>query len=482
MDSSFKANHLLLPELNYELRIRNTITEKSHDDKRKILGRLIAKERQQNFNVKTLEDSKFDFALEKSEIETTLNSIENLISDFEGPSSDSSFKRANSRLIHVNLRIQRIPIEKAPDKDIVTKFKNEAFATALKLEADLFDKVNDTDPNTHLNNSILNPNVLNSTSYPTVVAPSPSKSIPVYKLGIQFDGNPKSVLSFIEKLEEVALARNVQKKDLFQSASDLFTEKATFWYRQIRPSVNDWESLVIKLKKDFLPSDFEDDIWSQIKSRKQGRFESVILFIACMETLFSRLSHPPAEVTKIKYIKQGLQVEYQKRLALSDIDSVDTLSKLCKRLEEADILSLSSTSSSTHKNSIDPELNYLSDHSFKSYKKGQHFVKHNSKIPTSKNNFGYRNKSQYNNKSVQNQTNNFQNKSNFSKNKAKAGNLNVDAVEFNPKQDHKSVCWNCGMANHTFRNCLAPVKTKFCFKCGTPGVTIKECKKCSGNA
>lgn len=480
MDSSFKSNHLLLPELNYELRIRNTITEKPQDDKRKILGRLLAKERQQNFDVKTLEDPNFDFDLEKSEIETTLSSIESLISDFEGPSSDSTFKRANSRLIHVNLRIQRIPIEKFPDKDIVTKFKNEAFATALKLEADLFDKVNDTDPNTHLNNSILNPNILNSTSYPTVVAPSPIKSIPVYKLGIQFDGNPKSVLSFIEKLEEVALARNVQKKDLFQSASDLFTEKATFWYRQIRPLVNNWESLISKLKKDFLPSDFEDDIWNQIKFRKQGRFESVILFIACMETLFSRLSHPPAEVTKIKYIKQGLQVEYQKRLALSDIDSVDTLSKLCKRLEEADILGLSSTSGSTHKSLVDPELAYLSDNSVKNYSTKQNLDKSNNNISTNKIGFASKKRFQYN-KSAQKPTKNLFNNNNSYKSKAKTGNFNVNAVEFSPNQRQKSVCWNCGLTNHTFRNCLAPVKSKFCFKCGTPGVTVKDCKECSGN-
>lgn len=45
-------------------------------------------------------------------------------------------------------------------------------------------------------------------------------------------------------------------------------------------------------------------------------------------------------------MKLGLQDEYRKRLALSDIESVATLSNLCKRLEEADILSLPSTSSS----------------------------------------------------------------------------------------------------------------------------------------
>lgn len=480
MDNLFKSNHLLLPELNYELRIRNTITEKPVEDKRKILGRLLAKEKQKSFDVRTLIDPNFDFLNDKIEIETTLTSIENLVSDFEGSSSDSCFKRANSRLNHINLRILRIPIIGATDqeKDIVRKFKNEAFATALKLEADLFDKVkDDPDPNTLLNNSILNPNILNSTLHPPAVVPSPPKSIPVYKLGIQFNGNPKGVLSFIEKIEEVALARNVSKNDLFQSASDLFTEKATYWFRQIRSSVNNWDNLISKLKKDFLPSDFEDDIWNQIKSRKQGRTEPVILYIACMETLFSRLAHAPAEVTKIKYVRQSLQPEYQKRLALSDIDTVDTLSKLCKRLEEADILSLTSTSSSSQRCSLDPELAYLSDNSYsKSPRKNYEFVKDNPKKFQNKNNNQTKGRPHNNN-------NNFPKKSNSQKNKVKGRNLNVNAVEFTPNVEQKSIsCWSCGLANHTFRNCLSPVKSKFCFKCGTPDVTVKECKRCSGNA
>lgn len=48
-------------------------------------------------------------------------------------------------------------------KYVVRKCENEAFASALKLEADLFDKVQGSDPNTYLNNSILDPNILNTT-------------------------------------------------------------------------------------------------------------------------------------------------------------------------------------------------------------------------------------------------------------------------------------------------------------------------------
>lgn len=68
--------------------------------------------------------------------------------------------------------------------------------------------------------------------------------------------------------------------------------------------------MVLKLKKDFLIADFGEDLWAQIKSRKQGKLVPAVLFIACLETLFVRLSRPSAEITKIRYIKLGVQREY----------------------------------------------------------------------------------------------------------------------------------------------------------------------------
>lgn len=62
-------------------------------------------------------------------------------------------------------------------------------------------------------------------------------------------------------------------------------------------------------------------------SRKQGGTELVI-FIDYMETFFSRLSHKPAETTKIKCIKLGLELESQKRLPLSDINNTAILSQI----------------------------------------------------------------------------------------------------------------------------------------------------------
>lgn len=449
MDISFKANQLLLPELNYELRIRDVVTDKHIDDKRKILGRLLHKERQKCFDISTLKDPNFNFDLEKTEIDSTLTSIENLISDFEGPSSDSCFRRANTRLIHVNQRIQRIQGE----DDLILKYKREAFATALKLEADLYDRVRENEPNVSMNVTNSEFNAQNSITQQPLVIPSSSKSFPVYKLGIQFNGDPKTLLSFIEKVEELSFSRNVSKVDLFHSASDLFTDKATFWFRQVKSSVNDWDSLIEKLKKDFLCSDFDDELWGQIKARKQGRYEPVVIYVACMEALFARLSHSPAETTKVKYTKQGLQVEYQKRLALSDIDSLETLSKLCKKLEEADVLSLASSASNSNY-SIDPELAYISD---------------NVSLSQIKNNV-QKHKHPFNRK--------FQQKPNTAKKSTLVNSIEIN----NSNQKNSLVCWSCNLPNHTFRHCLSQSKKKFCYKCGSPNVTVKDCNKCSGNA
>lgn len=59
MDTIFKPVHLLLSELNYELRIRNVISNRNQDDKRKILARLLEKERK-NSNINLL-DPEYDF-------------------------------------------------------------------------------------------------------------------------------------------------------------------------------------------------------------------------------------------------------------------------------------------------------------------------------------------------------------------------------------------------------------------------------------
>ena len=456
MDISFKPTHLLLNELDYELRIRNVISNRSQDDKRKILARLLEKERKAG-HFKISVDPNFNFDSEKDCINSTLESIKSLISEFEGPTSDSLYKRLTSRLAHITYRVQRMPIEEGnAQSDLHRVFKNESYATCLQLEAELEERVEKTNPLTNFNTS--EPNAVPVQSMPVVVS-CPAKSMPVYKLGLQFNGDPKKLLSFIERVEELALARHISKSDLFESSSDLFTEKATYWLRQAKSQVNNWDSLVSKLKQDFLKSDFEEEIWEQIKARRQGKLEPVVLFIACMEALFCRLSRPAAEVTKVKYVRESLQPEYRKRLALHDINSVSELSSLCKKLEEADILDLekSSPRNKSSINLIDRELAYVSD--------STSFSDSTTVFRNSTSNNVHK-KPKSNKKSVP---------------VVVSAADNEETPSTSRGRFNSVVCWNCNQANHTYNSCKSKTRKRFCFKCGTPEVTVRTCKKCTGN-
>lgn len=89
----------------------------------------------------------FDFAAKLPEIHNPLSSIEILISDFNGPTTELS-------------------------------------TSVLKLEVDLNVRVKEIDFNVALNISHCNTTLQSSAFHNSIVEPSSSKSEPVYKLGI----------------------------------------------------------------------------------------------------------------------------------------------------------------------------------------------------------------------------------------------------------------------------------------------------------
>lgn len=445
MDPDFKPTHLLSDEMHYELRIRGVITNRPQEDRRKILARLLDKERQRQIDVLSLVDPNYNFENERVEIENTLESIRSLVGEFEGPTSDSLYKRLRTRLLHINSRISRMILDKGLQTyGIQSLFKNEAYATCLHLEAELHDRVQE--PKSCCNNDSSEARRSNVPIFNTVQEQGYSR-IPteaVYKLGLKFDGDPNSVLSFVERVEEMSQARGISRSQLFESSIDLFAGKAIFWLRQVKTQVNDWDSLILRLKKDFLPADFDENIWQQIKSRRQNRKESVVLFIASMENYFSRLSHSVIEATKVKFIRLGLLSEYRKRLALHDVNSVEDLKALCRKLEEADILSLGSSSGSSQSVSVlvDPDVKFAR----KVSKNTKHRRPNVSSPPTQS---------------------------------SSSSRTTEASLAAGPKKS--LVCWNCSQDNHTFRSCRSLVRNKFCFKCGSPGITVRSCPKCQGN-
>lgn len=231
------------------------------------------------------------------------------------------------------------------------------------------------------------------------------------------------------------------------------------WYRSVKSSITDWDSLITKLKKDFLHDDIDEDLWEQIKRRKQRKNETTVVFIAHLETLFARLSRPPAEISKVKHIRKNIFPEFISRLALVDINTVSELSELCRKLEESD---------------------YMKDKN-----KPRDEVAGIDIASTSSKKFENLNTNQNRNSNVRKDFNknhrNFSKPSNVSQNKRSDNNqLNQNKSFDKNKSKTSVVCWNCELPNHTYLNCKGP-RNIFCFKCGEGNVKTSTCPKCSKN-
>lgn len=424
-----KPAHLLARELNYELRIRGIITErKDAQQKRKILAKLLEKDRARMDIV--LRDPQYDFDDEKVVIDETIDSIKTVIGEFEGPESDSTCKRVRSRIIHLTERVKRIEVVDNERKEEIQTFKNESLATCLELEVLLEEKiVKDAalvDLTSFSNSSAVQPIVQN------IVQPN-FRSVPVYKWNLQFSGDKHSdLIAFLERIEELRISRHVEKQELFESAVDLFSGNALLWFRSIRSSVQDWDSLVALLKYEFLPADYVDHVWEKLRNRVQLPSEPIHIYIAAMENLFSQLGHYVAECTKVKYIKKNLLPHYIQQLALVTINSLADLSMYCKKIDEAVVIK-NNRPCTNRIASIEDTVTDSKPHS--TFRNDEPRIK-----------------------------NEFRNSRSHKQNRS----------DLKP-----IVCWNCNQINHTYQDCRARRNT-FCYRCGNPGATIKTCS-CSKN-
>lgn len=434
-----RLKYLVLEEIDYEMRIRGvTSSKKNVVEKRNMLSRLI-----ESVPDDKILDAEFDFEEEKNKIISAMSILKNLIEEFDaGTRTDTQFKRIDTRLFHYTARTRRMIVEN--NDQIKQEFKNETVAELISLEAAIYNKTSDN-PQRVLTSTPTNNTSLNMTTY------NPPnnfyKPFPIYKLNVTFDGQNTSVTNFLQKINELSESRGISKNDLFKSAIELFSGDAIFWYRSVKNSVNDWDSLAELLKKDYLPINYDDRLLDQIKTRKQGRNEKVGVFIAVMLSLFDKLSKPLSLEDQLKYIKCNLQPYYVRQLSIVEIKSISELADYCRKIDEAYFFTKNQNSS--NKNIPEPELAYVEKTNFSKPSASESSCsrcQHCFQVSKVNNDFSY------NSKNVSKKTN--------SENKI-------------------LTCWNCKKSHH-YRDCKAP-KVKFCYGCGLHNYTKTTCPKCSKN-
>ncbi|XP_050515048.1 uncharacterized protein LOC126890237 [Diabrotica virgifera virgifera] len=324
--ASFKAEHLLSSELDYELKIRQLADPSlTTDQAKRVVFTGALKQASANRSHAVPSAFPLNFADEVREIEVTLADLKAQISSFVGSHSDVVYGRLTSRLGHVSGRVHLLESVNE-EEDAIKKSLNFKI---LNLEGELEYKVV---PQAH--STPHNPSV-SVNSFPFF------KSAPIHKWGVCFSGSSdENVVSFLEKVECLRIARGNTEDECFSSAGDLFKDSAFTWYLNNRGGFTSWQQLVAKLKSDFLHYNYEDTLLDDIKSRKQSPQQKVTIFINEIVSLCKRLEVPLSESHIVRIIKKNLLPSYHSSLALTDIPSIADLTEKCKKLEE--VLSWSS--------------------------------------------------------------------------------------------------------------------------------------------
>lgn len=267
---------------------------------------------------------------------------------------------------------------------------------------------------------------------------------------LSYDGNG-CVRAFVQRMNEYRTVRNLSSNKLLMYASEIFKDNALHWYRSVRDSINTWEELVEQLVRDFSPFDYDYRLMSEIRNRTQGERETIVIYLAIMSELFSRLSAPISEQEKLNILMHNIRPCYAVVLAscMTDINSIATLRKLCLSYEKVQCFSSrfhEPPKSSTR--TLAPDLAY-------------------NEPKTNNNNNSYYNKSNNNNQS------------NFQNFKSHNSGVPVAAVDSKlPTSSNRPVfCPRCRTNEHSLRQCKED-RFPVCFKCGLKDFIFPNCPKC----
>jgi hypothetical protein len=393
------------------------------------------------------------FATDTEAIVRLLTDLRSLYDSFDGDLN--SFRRISALLLHTIRRIERSNAEEADQ--IVQKRK--WLLEAENLRTDFDDKAKSLRDVTTVGNAVNQPQHTSSPFRTTLITSDSDESdvdasshpifqlsrsnyhTPVTKWGVTYDGESTTSLnSFLERIEELRVARNVTSEQLHASAIDLFSGNALLWFRSIRNDVHDWTELTSRLRRTFLPSDYDEKLQREIADRVQGTQERPVFFVAAMRNLFRRLTKVPSEAEQLKRIVKNLRPQYAQPLVFTPVNSHDELLSRLELLENSFSDSRRFDPKPRAEPVLEPDLAYKQRLPSKHLDKITTTLSPTTRVP-----------------------------------------LRQGAVGVASKQIATSsisvTCWNCGQKGHLSPSCPLPQK-RHCYRCGEQNVTVRTCPKC----
>lgn len=275
-----------------------------------------------------------------------------------------------------------------------------------------------------------NPNQLDNFDFPEPPHYKNRYNILSWKLTFTGEGGI-SLHDFLIQIPLMARADRISENTLLASAIHLFGGAAREWYIAFQHSFVTWADLVTALREQFLPDDADYMLMKKIESRMQQRNERFVLYLSNILNMFSHLRNEISEIQKIAIVKRNMLPYLADRLALTNIQSLNQLSLLCRKIE--------------------------SIHSSRNI--------HDFEYPTQT----------VATKPRQNKFNNFELNEN--------PNFDISVISNRPEarphpQNEETRCWNCHNNGHDYTNCHLKRLRVFCFKCGEVGQASPSCLKC----
>ncbi|KAG5866196.1 hypothetical protein JTB14_031866 [Gonioctena quinquepunctata] len=345
------VNRLVQDELAYESQVRGigvgTVEEMRHR-----LSMAIQMEKSGD----SLKYPSYPFTVQQDldAVADKLIELEPKVADFNNSNTSGAFQKYQSKLSHVLGRIDNIP---SGENVISDTKRSELLAKALTLLDLLISKAEQYSKNLQgvpPQLSILDPGestfqsgvvshrrssglVATAAGVSSVPPNSRStlKSILPSKWDLKFSGERKgiSLSAFLERVEELRVARNVSKGILLESGIDLFTGRAYQFYLAYRHEVDTWDDFVLLLREEFLSADYNEKLFEEIRRRTQGPDESIGIYLAVMSGYFKRLTCPMSEDAKLKILLRNIAPCDQSQLRSANITSISELLALGRRLE-----------------------------------------------------------------------------------------------------------------------------------------------------
>lgn len=446
MDSKFEINRLCKDDLAYELKIRGIDEVTTIESMRKSLRLLLKLEKNPSF---VLPKYPFKFEEDQTAIGKQITDIKTLLGTFADLKVSKDYKKIETKILHTIGRVNRSLAVSTEQRSIKSQFLVQLVtlqsdlqtkAKSFKISSTMSSHVMEMSLHT-FQNALSDVETSDTDSDREPVTPF-VKSVPVLKWDVKFSGDVRhmSVNSFLERVDELRVARNVSKQQLLCTAIDLFVGSALIWYRANRHSFNTWDELVDGLKLEFLPVGYEEKLLEEIKRRTQGPHEPIGIYLAVMSSLFNRLRVKFSEEARVHLLLRNISPFYQTQLGLVDVKSVAELLRLCRRLEERKESVEAYVPPPRNRTAVEPDLAYF----YTDYSPASTYRQNEHSASTSR----------------------------FARQQSAH---NVDVMQENPRS-----CWNCGRVGHLSSKCREPRK-KHCFKCGKPNVTVYSCPCRPGN-